>query len=501
MAFFWPIVNSRFILTNIDHLCYNERILSSKEVPMTKYEKNYNNYDRDGVSVTPGEQFKITIKRLGINGEGIGYYQRKLVFVPGALPNEVVRVTVREDLPRFIRADLTEILQTSADRIEPVDAYANEVGGFELENLAYPAQLQFKRDMIMSALEKFKPAGYKHYKIPQTIGMDNPVAYRNKAQFQVREQDGQVVAGLYEARSHNVVDLKTSALQYPLVMKVMNAVVAMIADLNIPVYDEEKNSGIIKTVVVRAAVATNEVQVTFVTQSPKLLKKRQLLERIATELPEVVSVNQNVNPGKTSLVWGEQTIHLAGKKVITEVLDGLEFDLSPRAFLQLNSFMTPTLYHEAFKSLKLTGKEKLVDAYAGVGTIGLLAADKVREVRGMDTIEEAVDDANHNALKNHITNAFYEVGEAEELLPAWLEDGFDPDIIIVDPPRTGLADSLIDAILTSAPSQFVYISCNPSTLARDLVKLTDKYRVDLIQSIDMMPQTARCEAVVKFTKK
>lgn len=198
---------------------------------------------------------------------------------------------------------------------------------------------------------------------------------------------------------------------------------------------------------------------------------------------------------------GPETIHLAGKEKITEVLNGLSFDLSARAFLQVNPEMTEVLYQEAFKALDLTGKEKLVDAYAGVGTIGLSVADKVREVRGMDTIKAAVDDANANAIKNGIMNAIYEVGEAESLLPLWIEDGWRPTALIVDPPRTGLADSLIKTILDITPKKFVYISCNPSTLARDLVKLTRKYNVEYIQSVDLMPQTSRCECVVKFKKK
>ncbi|EHO52921.1 23S rRNA (uracil(1939)-C(5))-methyltransferase RlmD [Lentilactobacillus kisonensis] len=454
------------------------------------------------VHVNFGEQFTIQIKRLGINGEGIGYYERKLVFVPGALPTEKVLVEVVEDLKNFIRATLVNVVVKSKDRVDPVDSYANKVGGFELENLAYPAQLAFKRDIIHDSLEKYQPTGYRKFKLLPTIGMDDPTGYRNKATFQIREdRNGNVIAGLYKTRSHEVVDLKTSALQYPLTMKVMRAIVTMIQDLKIPVYNEEKNAGIIKTVVVRAAVATNEVQVTFITQSKKLLKKHQLVERIHTELPEVVSIMQNVNPGKTSLIWGDETVHVDGKETITEILNGLKFDLSARAFLQVNPTMTSVLYKEAFKALDLKGNEKLVDAYSGVGTIGLSVANQVREVRGMDTIKDAVDDANANSVRNGIINTLYEVGEAEKLLPLWIEDGWRPNALIVDPPRTGLADSLIDTILEIVPKKFVYISCNPSTLARDLVKLTQKYNVEYIQSVDLIPQTARCECVVKFKKK
>ncbi|WP_283680219.1 23S rRNA (uracil(1939)-C(5))-methyltransferase RlmD [Lentilactobacillus sp. Marseille-Q4993] len=466
---------------------------------MSRY--NSEKYYESLVQVDEGEEFNLNIKRLGINGEGIGYYQRKLVFVPGALPTETVRVRVTKDLNKFIRADLIEVLEPSAHRVEPIDSYANEVGGFELENLAYEEQLKFKRDIIGETLEKYKPEGYRKYKLLPTIGMDDPTGYRNKATFQIREIDGKIVAGLYKTRSHDVVDLETSALQYPLVMKVIRKIVDFIQELGIPAYDEDKNAGIIKTVVVRAAVATDEVQVTFITQSKKLIKKHQLLEKIHAELPEVVSVAQNVNPGKTSLIWGDETTVIDGKNTITEKLGDLKFDLSVRAFMQANPFMIPTLYDEAFKALNLRSKDKVVDAYAGVGTIGLSIANEVREVRGMDTIAEAVDDANVNAIKNGILNAAYEVGKAEDILPEWIADGFKPDAIIVDPPRTGLDDELINTILDTEPKKFVYISCNPSTLARDLVKLTQKYRVEYIQSVDLLPQTARIECVVKFMKK
>lgn len=223
--------------------------------------------------------------------------------------------------------------------------------------------------------------------------------------------------------------------------------------------------------------------------------------KIAEKLPMVVSVMQNINAGKTSLIWGDQTTLLAGKPTITEELDGLVFDLSARAFFQLNPQQTKKLYRLAREALKLAPNETLVDAYSGVGTIGLSLADVAKEVRGMDTIPAAVADANANAQRNQITNAHYEVGEAEVLLPQWLASGFAPDAMVVDPPRTGLDNVLIDAILQSAPEKLVYISCNPSTLAQDLQALTRGYQVDYIQSIDMFPQTARCEAVVRFTKR
>lgn len=454
------------------------------------------------VQVEVGQRFPLTIKRMGINGEGIGYYKRMAVFIPGALTGEEVVAEVTSVAQRFLRAKIHRIRLASPHRVEPRDSYADEVGGFELEHLAYPEQLKFKRDIVSQSLERYQPVGFKHFDLRPTLGMADPYGYRNKAQFQVRRNaDGQIEAGLYAERSHDLVDLPTCSVQMPVVMTVMRAVVGLLQDLDMPIYDEEQGSGIVKTLVVRAAANTDDVQLVFITNSQKLPRKRELLERIAKELPQVTSVMQNVNPGKTSLVWGEETKHLAGAEAITEKLDGLSFKLSARAFLQLNPAQMEVLYAEAKKALDLQPGETVVDAYSGIGTIGLSLADVAEEVRGMDVIPEAVEDANANAEANGITNAHYELGTAEDLLPKWIMTGFHPDAIVVDPPRTGLDDTLIDTILAVRPAKLVYVSCNPSTLAKDLVALVHDYHVDYIQSVDMMPQTARCEAVVKLTRR
>ncbi|WP_236008205.1 23S rRNA (uracil(1939)-C(5))-methyltransferase RlmD [Levilactobacillus andaensis] len=449
-----------------------------------------------------GQRFPLTIKRMGINGEGIGYYKRMAVFVPGALTDEEAVVEVTSVATRFMRAKIHRIRKASPHRVEPRDSYADQVGGFELEHLDYPEQLKFKQDIVAQSLERYQPEGYRHYDLRPTLGMDDPYNYRNKAQFQVRRNaEDQIEAGLYAERSHDLVDLPTCSVQMPVTMTVMRAVVAMMQDLDMPIYDEESKSGIVKTLVVRAAAHTDDVQLVFITNSQKLPHKHELLERIAAELPQVTSVMQNINPGETSLVWGDDTRHLAGEETITEKLDGLAFKLSARAFLQLNPYQVEVLYGEAKKALDLQPGETVVDAYAGIGTIGLSLASVAEEVRGMDIIPEAVSDANENAAANGITNAHYELGTAEELLPKWIMSGFRPDAIVVDPPRTGLDGALIETILAVRPEKLVYISCNPSTLAKDLVELAHDYRVNYIQSVDMMPQTARCEAVVKLTRR
>ena len=449
-----------------------------------------------------GQRFPLTIKRLGINGEGIGYYKRTIVFVKGALPEEEVVAEVTEIMPRFATATIKKIRKPSKNRVTPPCEVYEACGGCQLQHLSYNKQLDFKRDMVLQSLEKFKPVGFEEFDIRPTIGMDDPWRYRNKAQFQVRKnEDDKVIAGLYGEGSHKLVNIDNCLVQRPETTKTVNIVKQLLSDLDIPIYDEVKHSGIIKTIVARVGIETGEVQLVLVTNSKKLPKKKQFLEQVKLQLPEIVSIMQNVNQEKTSLVMGEETIHLAGKESLTEKLDTLEFDLSARAFFQLNPIQTNVLYDEARKALDLQKDETLVDAYCGVGTIGLSLAKDAKEVRGMDTIPEAIADAKENAIKMGFDHVRYEVGKAESLLPLWLKRGFKPDALVVDPPRTGLDPELITAIVKAKPKKMVYISCNPSTLGRDLEKLSRSYKVDYLQSVDMFPQTARCEVVVKLTAK
>ncbi|MGC6769164.1 23S rRNA (uracil(1939)-C(5))-methyltransferase RlmD [Enterococcus sp. LJL51] len=448
-----------------------------------------------------GQTIPLKIKRLGINGEGIGYYKRTIVFVPNALPQEQVSIKVTKVSPKFIEGELTKISKPSPDRITPPCPVYEKCGGCQLQHLNYQAQLVYKKDLLKQALTKFKPANYQNYELRKTIGMKDPWNYRNKAQFQLRENNGTVEAGLYQPDSHTLVPIDNCLVQDTTVTNVMNTLVELLNNYHLPIYDERKNSGIFRTLMVRIGVQTGEVQVVFITQSQKFPQKQKIINDIQAKLPEVVSIMQNVQNKKTSLIMGDQTIHLWGKESIRERISELSFDLSPRAFFQLNPEQTEKLYDEARKALDLKPDESVVDAYCGVGTIGLSLAHQAKGVRGMDTIPAAIDDARKNAAELGASNTRYEVGTAEELLPKWLGEGFRPDGIIVDPPRTGLDSKLLQAILQYPPKKMVYVSCNVSTLARDLVQLVKAFHVEYLQSVDMFPQTARCEVVVKLVKK
>lgn len=453
--------------------------------------------------VQEGQQIKLQIKRLGINGEGIGYYRRLIIFVPNTLPSEEATVKITKATPKFAEASVVEIHKTSKERVTPPCPVYDTCGGCQLQHLSYKGQLHFKVDLLKQALAKFKPAGYQNYELRPTIGMENPWNYRNKAQFQLRYNDKKqkAEAGLYQPNSHELVPIDNCLVQEQHTQEVMNTVVQLINKYQIPIYDERKNSGILKTIMVRIGIETGEIQVVLISHTKKLPGINLLIREMTQRLPQVVSIMQNIQPKKTSLIFGDETLLLYGKEAIHEKINEVRFELSARSFFQLNPLQTKVLYQAGIAALNPQITDTIVDAYCGVGTIGLSFAKQVREVRGMDIIPQAIEDARENARELGVNNAFYETGTAEDLLPKWLDEGFFPTGIIVDPPRTGLDEKLRKAILQATPRKLVYISCNVSTLARDLVQLTKKYRVEYLQSVDMFPHTARCEVVVKLNLK
>lgn len=448
-----------------------------------------------------GQKMTVVIKRIGINGEGIGYFKNTIVFIKGALPGERVVVKVTKVFPKYLEAELVKIERESADRIIPLCPVYEECGGCQLQHLVYDKQLVMKRDIIRQAFQKHTKIPMDKLTVKHTIGMKNPWAYRNKSQFQVRESDGVIKAGLYQQESHQLIDIEECVVQQPNTTKITAFIKKQLQDLNVPIYDEEKNSGIVRTLVIREAIHTEEIQVVFITNSKKLPKKRELIERIQTAFPQVVSIMQNVNQEKTSLVFGDETFLVAGKEVISEKMTGITYDLSARAFFQLNPEQTEKLYRKVANVLELKGHETVVDAYCGVGTIGLSLAHAVKEVRGMDVIADSIEDAKHNAERANITNVHYEAGKAEEIMPRWIDEGFKPDVVIVDPPRSGCDDALLDTIKQVQPQKMVYVSCNPSTLARDVQQLTPWYTISEITPYDMFPKTAHVESVCLLTLK
>ncbi|WP_082146980.1 23S rRNA (uracil(1939)-C(5))-methyltransferase RlmD [Rubeoparvulum massiliense] len=448
-----------------------------------------------------GKYLPITIKSIGINGEGIGYYQKKIIFVPGALPQEEVMVMVIDENERFARGKLVSIKNPSSQRLTPPCEQYEACGGCQLQHLDYAGQLEAKRQIVIDSFQKYVPN--LHVEVKPTMGMENPWGYRNKIQVQVgRGAKGELLTGLYEMGSHNLVEMSSCQVHHPKLNHILNVTKKLLADFKVPPYDERKDTGVIRTIVARYAFATNQAQLTLVTATDNLPRLKELVLELRFQLPELVTIAQNINPIKTSLVFGNDTRILWGQEQIEERLGELSYALSPRSFFQLNPQQTVHLYHEVKRQAQLTGTENVVDAYCGSGTIALWLAQDAAEVRGMDITPEAIEDAWANAERNGIKNVQFLTGKAEEVLPAWVEEGFIPDVLVVDPPRTGLDSSLIRTILKVQPQRMVYVSCNPSTLAKNVAELVaGGYEVAEVQPVDMFPMTSHVETIVALYKK
>ncbi len=453
------------------------------------------------IKIQPKQTFPLTIKRLGINGEGVGYFKKQVVFVPGALPGEEVVVEATKIHPKYAEAKVKKIRIQSPHRVKPVCPVYEQCGGCQLQHLQYGQQLKEKRDIVIQSLERHTKMPIETLDIRETIGMDEPWGYRNKSSFQTAEKSGKVLAGLYGLNSHQLIDIDQCAVQHMQTNEATAVIKRILEDLHIPIYNERTRKGIVRTIVSRVGVQTGELQIVLITSQKELPKKELLIQEIQKRLPNAKSTMQNINGERTSLIFGKETRALAGREFIQETLGDLQFELSARTFFQLNPVQTVKLYDEVKKAAALTGKEKVVDAYCGVGTIGLWLAGQAGEVRGMDVIPESIEDAKKNASRHEIKHAHYVTGKAEEWLPKWVKEGWKPDVVVVDPPRTGCDQQLLQTILKVKPKKIVYVSCNPSTLAKDIQTLGSKYEIEYIQPVDMFPQTAHVECVSQIVLK
>ncbi|MHB9781986.1 23S rRNA (uracil(1939)-C(5))-methyltransferase RlmD [Streptococcus sp. 10F2] len=444
------------------------------------------------------QRIPLKIKKMGINGEGIGFHRGTLVFVPGALKGEDVFCQLTKVTHNYAEARLLKVNKASRFRVDPACPIYETCGGCQIMHLQYRKQLEFKRDVLKQALKKFKPEGYEDYELRPTLGMKKPTYYRGKLQFQTRRVKDKVAAGLFAESSHRLVPVMDCLVQDKMTQAIINRTSELLDLFEIPIYDERKGQGV-RTVMVRRARKTGQVHMIFVLS--RRLTLSPLVKQLTKDFPEIRTIAVNLQTKKTSEIYGADTEIIWGREHIQEGVLDYSFELSPRAFYQLNPQQTEVLYQEAVKALDVQESDHLIDAYCGVGTIGFAFANKVASVRGMDIVPEAIQDAKVNAKHMGFTNTHYEAGTAESIIPRWYAEGYRADALIVDPPRTGLDQKLLDTILQYRPPKMVYISCNVSTLARDLKTLAQIYQVVYIQSVDMFPHTARTEAVVKLILK
>ena len=446
------------------------------------------------------DEITITIKRLGINGEGIGYYNRLLVFVPFAIPGEVCDVIITSVSEKMAFAKIKEIKTVSKFRVEPKCKYYNRCGGCNTMHIDYNKMAEFKRDRVIESITRYTDLNPRSFEIKQTITMQNPYNYRFKSSLPVRKFNDNATIGLYSLDGREVIYIDSCMNQADKVNTINTKILGYMDELNVVPYNEKYKRGEVKYIVTRVSHFNKETQVTFIVSS-KTPKIMELAKKVIT-IEGVSSVYESISDGEgDSLIFGSNIKRLEGKESIVESIGKYKFELLPNAFFQLNPIQTEVLYERVLKACKLSFKERVLDAYCGVGTIGIYLSHNAKEVVGVEYNKEAVVNANNNALLNKVKNAKFIQGDVVELLPHMIESGEVFDVIVLDPPRVGLTAKLCEVLNSSNTKRIVYVSCNPATLAKDLNILSEKYNVKYIEPIDMFPNTSHVETIVLLQRK
>lgn len=434
----------------------------------------------------------LEITDLSYEAMGVAHYNGMTVFVTNALPGEVVSAKILKVKKNFAFAKIEKIKKESPDRVKVKLNQGVQSGLASLAHIKYDKQLDFKRNQVVNLLKK---AHLENIEVGETLASPEEVGYRNKAQVPVREVNGQLEIGFFRRHSHDLMPLTHFFTTDPEIDRVLVAVRDILRKYKVPAYDEINNKGEVRYLEVRRSKSTGEMMVILVC----LHKDFMQLPNVATEVSQIPGVSGlilNYNPKKTNVILGPKDYLVFGNDQITDQIGDLKFRISPQSFFQINSLQTPRLYNLAIKQADLKPDDVVIDAYSGIGTIGLSVAKHVKAVRGIEVVRDAIKDAKDNAKLNDITNAKYYLGKAEEIMPRWAKSGLKTDVVFVDPPRKGLTPEFINAAVKTGPKKIVYISCNPATLVRDLQLFQEKsYEFNRIDPVDMFPQTPHVESV------
>ncbi|WMJ20346.1 23S rRNA (uracil(1939)-C(5))-methyltransferase RlmD [Geobacillus kaustophilus] len=444
--------------------------------------------------VAKNEYYDVVFTDLTHDGLGVAKVDGFPLFVKNALPGERANVKVVKVKKGYGYGRLIELYEPSPDRIEPPCPVYRQCGGCQLQHLSYEGQLKAKEKQVKEVLARIgKLDGVTVHPV---IGMKNPWRYRNKAQVPVGEREGGLVAGFYKERSHEIIDMDACLIQQEMNDAVVQTVKKICEKYKVPAYNEVAHKGVLRHIMARYGAVTKEVMVVLITRTEELPHKKKIVQEIIDSVPNVKSIIQNINPKKTNVIMGDETKVLWGAEYIYDYIGDIKFAISARSFYQVNPEQTKVLYEKALEYAQLTGEETVIDAYCGIGTISLFLAKKAKKVYGVEVVPEAIEDAKRNAELNGITNVEFAVGEAEAVIPKWYEQGIRADCIVVDPPRKGCDETLLQTIIAMKPKRVVYVSCNPATLARDLRILEDGgYQTIEVQPVDMFPHTAHVECV------
>ena len=450
------------------------------------------------IPVQKNQNYIVDISGITSEGYGVARVEGFTVFVEGALNSEQAEIRIIKVLKNYAYGKLLRILKPHTGRVEPSCGVVKRCGGCQLQHMSYEAQLQYKTRQVKDAVERI--GGFKGVTVHDTIGMDNPWRYRNKAQFPVG-MNGDVQIGFYANRSHAIIDTPQCLIQDAINDNVTRTVREFIKKYDISIYNEDTGKGLIRHIVVRKAFRTGEVMVCIVVNGEDLPCIDALIEMLRSSIDNLKSIVLNINKKRTNVVLGEKNIVVFGEEAIYDFIGEFKFRISPLSFFQINPVQTAVLYNKVLEYANLDGDEIVFDAYCGIGTISLFLSKRAKKVYGVEIVHQAIENAKENAALNGVKNVEFIDGESETVIPELYAKGIKADVIVVDPPRKGCDEKLLDAIAEMGPERVVYVSCNPATLARDLKYLSERgYEIKVIQPVDMFPQTVHVECVTLMSK-
>ena len=462
------------------------------------------------INIEKNKVYTIDILGFGYEGEGVGKIDNYPIFVPGALPGEKVSIIIVKVTKSHAFGKLLDILQISEHRREPICSIYKRCGGCQLQHVSYEEQLNFKKQRVKDCIERI--GKLKGVTIHEAIGMAEPYRYRNKVQLPVGSRNGELQLGFYATRSHEIINMDACHIQEPTADKVVELTRQWMKKYNIAPYVEASKdntiienqslgSGMVKHIMIRKGFKTGDVMVVLVTSVRELPYEIEFIKTIQDNISGIKSIIHNVNSKATNVILGTENITLWGEDYITDYIGKFKFNISPLSFFQINPVQTEILYNKVLEYANLQEEMVVFDAYCGTGTISLFLSEKAKKVYGVEIIPEAIENAKANALQNHIYNVEFIEGETERIIPELIKRGVYADVVVVDPPRKGCERSLLEALAAMNPKRIIYVSCDPSTLARDLAILKGlKYKTLVVQPIDMFPYTSHVECVTLIEK-
>ncbi len=445
--------------------------------------------------VKKGEIIDIEIIDLNFRGQGVGKVDNYVIFVNNTLPKDKVKIKVIKAISKYGVGEVVEYLERSEKFEEPDCPYFYECGGCQIMHMKYEEQLEYKRDRVVNELNRNRLENIENIRIKKTLGMENPYRYRNKGAFPFKIKNGKLLIGLYEKKSHNIVNIEDCLIQNQWTKDILNVLRNYIVKNNISIYNEKTHKGAVKHILMRNN-QHGELMLVIVSKENIKNKLTELIDKIIEKIPNIKSVFLNINDKKTNKILGKKNILLYGDEYIKDNIFDLKFKVFPHTFFQVNHTQTDKLYNKALEYADIEDTDIVYDLYCGVGTISLLAAQKAKEVHGIEIIEESITSAEENKIENNIENAEFHLGSVEGVFPKLYKKGIKADVVILDPPRKGCEESVLKTIKEMNPKRIVYISCNPSTLARDLKSLEEgDYKIQEIQPVDMFPHSVHTETV------